>query len=96
MAVHMSGGGAAPTTALVGWVFLDRYRHDGYTVRWRRGDPVAHVLAGHQIGNLGMVDVLDAVPVSPSGWTDLAEIRTLGQRWLRHRTRQMLPAHEGR
>ncbi|MDQ3599998.1 MAG: hypothetical protein M3408_01820 [Actinomycetota bacterium] len=84
----MSRGGAAPTTALVGWVFLDRHRHDGYTVRWRRGDAVAHVLAGDQIGNLGMVDVLDTIPVSPSGWSDLAEIRTLGQRWLRGRTRR--------
>jgi DNA invertase Pin-like site-specific DNA recombinase len=32
-----SRGGAAPTTAPVGWVFLDRHRHDGYTIRWRRG-----------------------------------------------------------
>jgi len=79
----MSRGGAARTTAPVGWVFLDRHRHDGYTVRWRRGDVVAHILGGQQVGNHGMAEVLDTISVSPSGWTDLAEIRLLGQRWLR-------------
>ncbi|MGH3773444.1 MAG: hypothetical protein ACRDRW_18975 [Pseudonocardiaceae bacterium] len=29
--------------------------------------------------------VLDTIPVAPTGWTDLAEIRLLGQRWLRQR-----------
>lgn len=28
---------------------------------------------------------LDTIPVTPTGWTDLAEIRLLGQRWLRQR-----------
>ncbi len=79
----MRRGGAAPTTAVVGWVFLDRRRHDGYTIRWRRGDTVAHVLSGQQVGNHGMAEVLDTIPVPPSGWTDFAEIRLLGQRWLR-------------
>ncbi len=76
-------GGAVPTTAPVGWVFLDRHRHDGYTIRWRRGDAVAYVLSGKKLGDHGMADVLDTIPVLPAGWTDLAEIRLLGQRWLR-------------
>jgi hypothetical protein len=56
---------------------------DGYTVRWRRGDPVAQVLAGQQVGSHGSASVLATVPVPPSGWADLAEIRQVGQRWLR-------------
>jgi hypothetical protein len=79
-------GGATPKTALVGWVFLDRPRHEGYTIRWRRGDPVAYVLHGHRIGDhTTTAGVLDTIPVAPTGWTDLAEIRSLGQRWLRQR-----------
>jgi hypothetical protein len=53
------------------------------TIRWRRGDVVAHILSGQHVGNHGMAEVLDTISVSPSGWTDLAEIRLLGQRWLR-------------
>ena len=81
----MSQGGATPKIALVGWIHLDRHRHDGYTIRWQRGDPVAYLLAGKRIGDYGMTEVLDTIPVSPTGWTDLAEIRLLGQRWLRQR-----------
>ena len=82
----MSGrGGAAPSTPLAGWVFLDRHRHDGYTIRWRRGDSVAYVLSGQRVGDHGMTDVLGAIPVLPAGWTDLAEIRSLRRRWVRHR-----------
>ncbi|MGH3933328.1 MAG: hypothetical protein ACRDTF_25505 [Pseudonocardiaceae bacterium] len=79
----MSRGAAPRKIAPVGWVFLERH---GITIRWRRGDPVACVLDGKQVGEHGMAQVLDTIPVSPSGWTDLAEIRLLGQRWLRTRT----------
>ena len=72
-----------PSTAPVGWVFLDRHREDGYTIRWQRGASVAYVLAGKQLFSHQNADVLDTIPVSPSGWTDLAEIRLIGQRWLR-------------
>lgn len=67
----------------IGWVFLDRHRHDGYTIRWRRGEALAYVLSGKRLGDHGNVDILDTIPVVRSGWTDLAEIRLLGQRWLR-------------
>jgi hypothetical protein len=81
-----SPGGATPTTALVGWVFLERHRHEGFTIRWRRGEPVAYVLHGQRIGdNTTAAGVLDTIPVAPTGWTDLAKIRQLGQRWLRQR-----------
>ncbi len=81
----MSRRGAAPKVAPVGWVHLE----GRYTIRWRRGDPVAHVLAGQQLDNHGTVGVLDSIPVSPSDWTDLAEVRLVGQRWLhRQRTQQ--------
>ncbi|MGH3974995.1 MAG: hypothetical protein ACRDS9_16945 [Pseudonocardiaceae bacterium] len=53
------------------------------TIAWRRGDSIAYVLSGRQVGDHGMVEVLDTIPVSPSGWTDLAEVRLTGQRWLR-------------
>ena len=68
---------------VVGWVFLDRDRHDGYTIRWRRGDSIAHVLSGRQVGDHGMFEVMGTLSVSSSGWTDLAEVRLAGQRWLR-------------
>jgi hypothetical protein len=76
----------APKTALVGWVFLDHPRYEGITIRWRRGEPVAYVLHGHRIGdNATTTEVLETIPVAPTGSTDLAEIRQLGQRWLRQR-----------
>jgi hypothetical protein len=78
-------GGATPSTPLTGWVFLDRHREDGFTTRWRRGDPVAYVLSGQRVGDHSMADVLGTIPVPPTGWTDLAEIRALGQRWVRKR-----------
>lgn len=81
----MTRGGAAPKAAPVGWVFLGRSRQDGFTVRWRRGDPVAYVLGGKRIGDHGMGEVLDTIPVVPTGWTDLADVRQLGRRWGRER-----------
>ena len=79
----MSQGGAMPQTAPVGWVFLDRKRQDGITIRWRRGDPVAYVLDGKRIGDHALIGVLDTIPVAPTGWTDLTDLRLAGQRWLR-------------
>ncbi|MDQ3153392.1 MAG: hypothetical protein M3R63_17340 [Actinomycetota bacterium] len=78
-------GGAMPVTQPVGWVFLDRDNNAGYTIRWRRGDSVAYILAGQQMFSHQTVHALDTIPVSPSGWTDLAEIRLTGERWQRPR-----------
>ncbi len=44
---------------------------------------MAYVLAGQHLGNHSMAEVLATIPVSQKGWTDLAEIRALGTRWLR-------------
>jgi hypothetical protein len=76
------GGGFTPSTAPTGWVFCDRRRVDGFTIRWKRGDRVAYVLGGRRVGDHGMNEVLDTIPVPPSGWADLAEIRQLGYRWV--------------
>ncbi len=78
-------GGATPAVAPVGWVFLDRHREDGFTIRWRRDDAVAYVLDGEQVGSHGMAEVLDTIAVPVRGWVDLAEVRLLGQRWGRGR-----------
>ncbi|MGH3913000.1 MAG: hypothetical protein ACRDTC_06270 [Pseudonocardiaceae bacterium] len=78
----MSRGGATPKTALVGWAFLTRGGTE-CTIRWRRGDPVAHVLEGQRIGDHTVAGIVDTIPVATTGWTDLADVRRLGQRWLR-------------
>jgi hypothetical protein len=77
----VSGGRATPKAAPVGWVFTDRHRHDGFTIRWRRGDPVAYILPGNRLGDHSTTNVLGTIPVPPAGWTDLAHIRLLAQRW---------------
>lgn len=79
----MSRGGTASKTAPVGWVFLNPQRQEGITVRWRRGDPEAHVLRGKQVGSWTMEGLLGKIPVSPRGWADLAEVRQTGERWVR-------------
>ena len=59
----MSRGGPAARTAAVGWVYLPA----GYTIRWRRGDPAAHMLGGQHLGSHGMTGVVDAIAVLPAG-----------------------------
>ncbi len=47
---------------------------------------MAYVLNGQRVGDHGMSEVLDTIPVLPVGWTDLAEVRKLGQKWMRARS----------
>ncbi|MGH3977952.1 MAG: hypothetical protein ACRDRZ_02950 [Pseudonocardiaceae bacterium] len=72
-----------PQRQPVGWVYLA----EGYTIRWECGDHVAYVFAGKQMKTYPdgppRVPVHATVPVPPSGWTDLAHIRLVGERWLR-------------
>lgn len=81
----MSAGEKTPNTRPVAWVYLRRDRHQGHTICWWRGDPVAYVLTGKRIGEYGMTEMLATIAVLPAGWTDLAEIRSLGERWLSQR-----------
>jgi len=73
-------GGANYTPKPITWVFLDA----GYTVRWRRGDPVAYVFEGEQMHHHSDAGAVDTIPVPSVGWTDMAEVRHVGRRWLRH------------
>ncbi len=74
-----------PSTSPVGWVFFGHQSHAGYTIRWRRGDSVAYILAGQQMFSHQTVHALDTIEVSPSGWTDMNDILATGQRWQRQR-----------
>jgi len=89
----MSSGGATPKTAPIGWVFLDRHRADGFTIRWRRFDSVAYVLDGKRLGDHSMIGISAHLPVSSAGWTDCTEIHALGQRWLRQHVANPLRAY---
>lgn len=81
----MRRGGAAAKTPPTGWVFFDRHHSEGFTIRWRRGDHEACVLLGNKVGSWSMEGLLCTIPVTPKGWVDLAEVRRLGQRWVRER-----------
>ena len=76
--------GASTHAAVVGWVHLrgDAQIPEGYTIRWRRGEPVAYVLAGKQLSSHAVTDVVATIKVPPHGWVDWAHIRAHGQRWL--------------
>ncbi len=74
-------GEFTPSIAPTGWVFLDRHRPVGFTIRWKRGDSAACVLAGQRIGDYAMTGILATIPVLPTGWTDLAEVGNVGRRW---------------
>lgn len=82
----MSRGGAMPLNRPTGWAYL---RSGNCTIRWQRGDQLAYVLPGKQMESYPdeplRVEVLATIAVSPTGWTDLAEVRRVGQRWLRSR-----------
>ncbi len=77
----MKRGGAMPMTRPTGWVYLKA----DCTIRWQRGDREAHVLRGNQVGSWTMEGLLGRVPVSPGGWVDLAQVRLIGEKWIRAR-----------
>lgn len=78
-------GGATKSSAVVGWVFIDRHLPNGFTVRWRRGDAVAYILDANQVGEHSNSGVVATIPVLPAGWTDLEDIQALGERWVQRR-----------
>ncbi|HEX2297017.1 MAG TPA: hypothetical protein VHH34_00620 [Pseudonocardiaceae bacterium] len=57
----------------------------GYTIRWRRGDAVAYVFADQHTGcdSDDSLAAIDTIPVPRTGWTDIAEVRLIANRWLR-------------
>ncbi|MGH3815495.1 MAG: hypothetical protein ACRDUV_24100 [Pseudonocardiaceae bacterium] len=62
------------------WIHLP----GGYTVRWRRGDAVAYVFADRQTGDSeDNRTAIDTIPVSKTGWSDIADVRLIAHRWLR-------------
>lgn len=79
----MSRGGASPT----GWVYL---RSANCTIRWKRGDKVAYIFEGKQTEtnpDEGLA-VLATIPVSSTGWTDLAEVKVAGENWVKAKRRR--------
>lgn len=80
----MNRSGAMPMNRPTGWAYL---RSGNCTIRWQRGDDVAYVFPGQQMDTYPdealKAAVLATIPVSRQGWTDLAEIRRVGRRWLR-------------
>lgn len=64
-----------------GWVFLDRHHDGGVTIRWRRRDREAYVLAGNKVGSRTTEGLLGTIPVPTTGWTDLAQIRLIAENW---------------
>lgn len=77
------GRPTSPARPPVGWVYLP----EGYTIRWERGDQVAYVFSGKQMETYPAeplrVKIKATIPVSSSGWTDLAEVRLVGEKWVR-------------
>lgn len=76
----MSRGGVMPMNRPTGWVYLK----SNCTIRWQRGDHDAYILRGNKVGGSSMEGLLGKVPVSPTGWTDLAEVRLAGEKWVRN------------
>jgi hypothetical protein len=77
-----SKGGFTPSTAPTGWVFLDRHRASEFTIRWEKGIRwrMYSVVTGWAI--MGWPGHWALSRSCQLGWTDLAELRTLGQRWM--------------
>lgn len=75
----MKRGAAIPMTRPTGWVYLK----SDCTISWQRGDREAYVLKGNKVGSWTTEGLLGKVPVSPAGWVDLAEVRLIGEKWVR-------------
>jgi hypothetical protein len=83
----MSRGGAMPMTSPTGWVYL---RSANCTIRWQRGDKVAYIFEGKQTeaNSDEGVAVLATIPVSSTGWTDLADVKLAGENWVKAKRRR--------
>jgi hypothetical protein len=83
----MSRGGAMPMTRPTGWVYL---RSANCTIRWQRGDKVAYIIEGKQTeaNSDEGGEVLATIPVSSTGWTDLADVKLAGENWVKAKRRR--------
>ena len=81
----MSRGGALPMNRPTAWVYLPS---GDCTIRWQRGDTVAYIFAGKQLQTYpdkpSTAEMLDTLPLSTS-WTDLADVRRTGEKWVNAR-----------
>ncbi len=79
-----NNGGAVPAYRPTMWVYLTS---GDCTIRWQRGDTVAYIFAGDELNTYLdealRVTVLDTIPVPSTGWTDVAEVRMVGENWIR-------------
>jgi hypothetical protein len=82
----MSRGGAMPMTRPTGWVYL---HWANCTIRWQRGDKVAYIFEGKQTETNSDegVAILATIPVSSTGWTDLADVKLAGENWVKAKRR---------
>jgi hypothetical protein len=83
----MSRGGAMPMNSPTAWVYLSSAN---CTIRWQRGDKIAYIFEGKQTEanpDEGSLAVLATIPVSSTGWTDLADVKLAGENWVKAKRR---------
>jgi hypothetical protein len=78
----MSRDTAMPMTSPTGWVYL---HSANCTIRWQRGDKVAYIFEGKQMDANPDDTVLATIPVSSTGWTDLADVKLAGENWAKEK-----------
>jgi len=71
--------GTIPAYRPTGWAYLK----SDCTIRWQRGDREAYVLRGNQVGKWTTDGVIGKVPVPPTGWSDLDEVKLAGENWVK-------------
>lgn len=82
----MNQGGTRPKHQPTAWVYLTNawvYLTNDCTIRWQRGDHHAYLFKGNKLGSWSTDGLLATLPVSRTGWTDLAEVKLTGEKWRR-------------
>lgn len=78
-----------PMTSPTAWVYLPS---GDCTIRWQRGDKVAYVFTGRQLqaypDESPRVEVLDTITLLSKSWTDVAQVRRTGEKWVKDRRRR--------
>ncbi len=85
----MSHGGAMPMVNPTACTYLPA---GDCTIRWKRGERVAYIFPGKQLETYPddklRVETLATIPVSPTGWTDLADVKLAGENWVKARRKR--------